>query len=334
MKKVVLNYLVIAALAVAVAFTSCGGRGSISGSSGIDQDNMILISGGSYKMGDFTGKRNAHERPVHDVFLDSFQISKYQLTVGEFRDFIEKSGYITDCEKKKGGKVFLIENGRQTFEHDSLASWKYVGYVPDDRQPVTFVSWIDAVNYCNWRSKKENLTCSYQILGDSVFWDKSAKGYRLLTEAEWEYVARSGGKNYKFAWGNDSVPMINGQKAANIKCETYKKAVWTYANLKPVWEGYESVYIYTSPVGSFAPNELGIYDMCGNVYEWCWDWLDENYYSESPVNNPDGPATGKARVCRNVGYACPIEQIGTTHRGRAEPNNFYDNVGFRIGRSK
>jgi formylglycine-generating enzyme required for sulfatase activity len=300
----------------------------------IAQDNMILISGGSYKMGDFTGKGNANEKPVHDVFLDTFYMSKYQLTVGEFKDFVEKSGYITDCEKKKGGKVFLIENGKQTFLHDSLASWKYVGYIPTDNQPVVFVSWIDAINYCNWKSKKENLQCCYEIIGDSVFWDKSAKGYRLLTEAEWEFVARSGGKNYKFAWGNDSLPMINGQKAANIKDETFKKANSPDVKLKPVWKGYEDGYLYTSPVGSFAPNELGFYDMCGNVYEWCWDWRDDDYYSKSPVNNPDGPATGKMRVCRNVGYACPIEQIGTTHRGQGEPNSFYDNVGFRIGRNK
>ena len=328
MKKVILNYLVIAILAVSVVFTSCNSRPSIT------HDNMILISGGSYKMGDFTGNSFANERPVHDVFLDSFYMSKYQLTVGEFRNFVEESGYITDCEKKKEGKVFLIENGYQKFYHDSLASWNYVGYVPIDHQPVTFVSWIDAVNYCNWRSKKDNLQCCYKIIGDSVFWDKSAKGYRLLTEAEWEFVARDGGKNIKFSWGNDSIPIINGQKAANIKDETFKKANSPDVKLKPVWNGYEDGYLYTSPVGSFAPNELGIYDICGNVYEWCWDWFDDNYYSVSPVHNPDGPSIGEKRVCRNIGYACPIEYIGTTRRGAGYPNSFFDNIGFRIGRSK
>jgi formylglycine-generating enzyme required for sulfatase activity len=297
-----------------------------------DKNNMILISGGSYKMGDFTGERHAQERPVHDVFLDSYYVSKYQLTVGEFRGFVEETGYITDCEKKGGGHVFLVENGKQKYSHDSLASWKYVGYIPNDRQPVTFVSWVDAINYCNWKSKKDDLQCCYKITGDSVFWDKSANGYRLLTEAEWEFVARSGGKNYKFAWGNDSLPVINGQKAANIKDETFKKACWAHDKLKPVWKGYEDEYLYTSPVGSFAPNELGIYDICGNVYEWCWDWYSE--YNENPVTNPTGPATGLKRVCKNVGYACPIEQIGTTHRGLAEPNSFGDNMGFRIGRNK
>ena len=136
------------------------------GQSIIAQDNMILISGGSYKMGDFTGKGFANERPIHDVFLDSFYIGKNQLTVGEFRDFVEESGYITDCEMKKGGKIFLIENGQQKFYHDSLASWKYVGYIPNNNQPVTFVSWADAINYCNWRSEKENLKCCYKIMGD------------------------------------------------------------------------------------------------------------------------------------------------------------------------
>ena len=327
MKKTVLNYFVIAVFAISAAFTSCS-----SGRPTTVPDNMILISGGSYKMGDFTGIGYADASPVHNVTLDPFYMSKYQLTVGEFRDFIKETGYITDCEKKGGGKVFLIENGIQTFLHDSLASWKYVGYVPDDRQPVTYVSWVDAVNYCNWKSEKENLQCCYKIIGDSVSWDKSAKGYRLLTEAEWEFVARSGGKNYIFSWGNDSLPMINGQNAANIKDETYKKAMPPDAKLRPIWEGYNDGYLYTSPVGSLAPNELGVYDICGNVYEWCWDWYGE--YNENPVNNPDGPVTGEARVCRDVGYACPIEQIGTTHRGASFPNNYGDNMGIRIGRSK
>ena len=288
-------------------------------------------------MGDFTGKRHERERPVHDVFLDSYYMSKYQLTVGEFRDFVEESGYITDCEKKKEGKrIALLENGRWKFYSDSLASWKHVRYDQIDNHPVTFVSWMDAVNYCNWRSEKDNLKCCYKIIGDSVFWDKSAKGYRLLTEAEWEFAARSGGKNYKFVWGNDSIPMINDQKAANIKDQTVQKVYAPETNYLPCWKDYEDGYIYTSPVGSFAPNELGLYDMCGNNYEWCWDWLDLNYYSVSPINNPDGPATGKVRACRNVGPLCPVEQIGTTHRGGSSgssPNDFYENVGFRIGKS-
>jgi len=324
MKKVVLNYLI----AILAAFTLCSSRPIVA------QDNMILISGGSYKMGDFTGKGYADAKPVHDVVLDPFYMSKYQLTVGEFADFVKGTGYVTDCEKKKGGMMFLIEDGRQKYYFDSLACWKFVGYVPTDRQPVTFVSWIDAVNYCNWRSIKDNLQCCYKIIGDSVLWDKSAKGYRLLTEAEWEFVARSGGKNYKFAWGNDSLPMINGQNAANIKDETFKNANSPDVKIKPVWKGYNDGYLYTAPVGSLAPNELGIYDICGNVYEWCWDWFGNDYYSKSPVNNPDGPTTGVKRVCRNVGFACPIEQIGTTHRGLSEPNNYGDNMGFRIGKSK
>ena len=110
------------------------------------------------------------------------------MTVGEFGEFVNETGYITDCEKKKAG---------------------------------------------NWRSIKENLTCCYEIIGDSVFWNNSAKGYRLLTEAEWEFAARSGGKNYKYSWGNDSIPMINGQKATNIRDETFKKAHSPEVKIRP-----------------------------------------------------------------------------------------------------
>ena len=302
------------------------------GRTAVAQDNLILINGGSYKMGDFTDVGYKDARPLHDVVLDPFYMSKYQLTVGEFADFVKETGYVTDCEKKGGGSVFLIEDGRQKLYFDSLACWKYTGHAPNDRLPVTFVSWVDAINYCNWKSEKESLQCCYQIIGDSVSWNKPAKGYRLLTEAEWEFVARSGGKDFIFAWGNDSLPMINGQNAANIKDQAFKNANLPDAKIKPCWPGYNDGFIYPSPVGSFVPNELGIYDICGNVYEWCWDWYGT--YSETPATNPTGPATGEKRVCRNVGYACPIEQVGATHRGASKPNNYGVNMGFRIGRSK
>jgi len=294
-------------------------------------NNMILVNGASYKMGDFTGKGKDNERPVHQVTISSFLVSKYQVTVGDFSDFITATGYITDCQKKKGGMVWLVENGKQKYYFDSTAYWKNVGYVPNDKQPVTYVSWNDAIAYCNWKSKKDNLSPCYKIMGDSVIWDKTAKGYRLLTEAEWEYMARSGGKDYIFSWGNDSLPFIKGKKAANLKDESCQKALGD--DIQP-WKGYEDGFVYTSLVGSFAPNELGVYDICGNVYEWCWDWFDDKYYSISPQDNPNGPLIGKKRVCRNVGYCCPIYWVAISRRGVGDTNGYGDNMGFRIGLSK
>jgi len=294
-------------------------------------NNMIFVKGASYKMGDMTGKGKDNERPVHEVTINSFFVSKFQVTVGDFKDFISETRYITDCEKKKGGMIWLVENRKQKYYFDSTANWRNVGYVPKDNQPVTFVSWNDAVAFCNWKSKKDKLTPCYKIIGDSVVWDKSAKGYRLLTEAEWEYMARSGDKEYQFSWGNDSLPFINGKKAANIKDETCQSALDKDLH---VWKGYEDGFVYTSPVGSFAPNEIGVYDICGNVYEWCWDWFDDNYYKISSQDNPDGPLKGKKRVCRNVGYCCPIYWIAISRRGLGETNGYGENMGFRIGLNK
>jgi formylglycine-generating enzyme required for sulfatase activity len=132
---------------------------------------------------------------------------------------------------------------------------------------------------------------------------REGKSYRLLTEAEWEYAARSGGKEYQYSWGNEN-------PSGNIADESAKNELSGLS----IWKGYNDGYAYTAPVGSFKPNELGIYDMSGNVYEWVSDWQEDNYYANSPKYNPKGPDKGKYKLLRGGAWDLQPETARTTSR--------------------
>jgi len=173
-----------------------------------------------------------------------------------------------------------------------------------DTLPVDSVSWYDAVEYCNRRSQLEGLTPAYTIEGKNVTWDKAANGYRLPTEAEWEYAARGGSlsKGYEYAGSN------NPDEVA--------------------WYGNNSGSS-THPVGTKAPNELGLYDMSGNVWEWCWDsWTDA-----VQADPPPGASSGSFRVLRGGSWDCHARYRRLALRVGGNPvYRFYD-VGFRVVRS-
>jgi len=193
--------------------------------------------------------------------------------------------------------------------------WKEImgnnpSYFKGDSLPVETVSWYDAVSYCNHKSESEGLTPSYTITGEKVTCDFTVNGYRLPTESEWEYAARGGNKSrgYKYSGSN---------------------------NLDEVgWNEFNSER-RTHPFGMKKPNELGIYDMSGNVSEWCNDWYDENYYRKSPqVRKPQGPSSGEKRISRGgsweanpVNHLCAIPTWGN-------PDHRFSNSGFRCVRSK
>jgi len=115
-----------------------------------------------------------------------------------------------------------------------------------------------------------------------------ANGYRLPTEAEWEYAGKSGGKTYMFSWGNDTK-----KPKENVADLSFKKEFKQFL----AWENYKDGYVYSSPVGTFTSNELGLYDISGNVYEWCWNW-STNSYEEKNVINPSGPENGTHKITR------------------------------------
>jgi formylglycine-generating enzyme required for sulfatase activity len=183
-------------------------------------------------------------------------------------------------------------------------------YFSGDNLPVERVSWYDAVEFCNVLSRKEGLTSAYTINGTSVTWNQNANGYRLPTEAEWEYAA-GGGFSNRTQWAGT---VYEGSLVNNA---------WYSSN-----SGNK-----THPVGTKEPNSLGLYDMSGNVWEWCWDWYDFDYYSKSPSNNPTGPSSGSGRVLRGGRWSSNATNCRVSARSYDYPSLRVGCNGFRLVRN-
>jgi formylglycine-generating enzyme required for sulfatase activity len=182
-------------------------------------------------------------------------------------------------------------------------------------RPVAGVDWYDAVKYCNWLSEKEGLTPCYDVKGRLSQCDFSADGYRLPTEAEWEYAARGGQRSQGYIYaGSDNVDDV-GWYEGNSGKQTY-------------------------PVGQKQPNELGLYDMSGNMWEWCWDWYGEDYYASSPASDPTGPSSGTGphisdaeRARRGGSYRENSDCLRVARRS-ADGASYPGDNGFRLVRTK
>ena len=239
-------------------------------------DGMIFVEGGTFAMGDHFNEGYADELPVHEVTLNSFYIGQHEVTQGEYESLIGSNpSYFTNA---------------------------------GENAPVEQVSWYSVVEYCNALSIQEGLTPCYDLSDWSC--DFSADGYRLPTEAEWEYASR-GGVNwtdgYRYSGTTDNLG--------------------DYA-----W--YDSNYGYqTHEVGSKLPNQLDIYDMSGNVLEWCNDWYSSSYYGSSPANNPTGLDSGSYRVLRGGFWGSDADNCRVAFRDYYYPGGSYGYMGFRILRA-
>ncbi len=270
------------------------------------QPDMVFIRGGTFQMGSEEG--SDVEKPVHSVTVGDFYMGRYEVTVAEFKRFIDDTGYITDAEKNGGEGSSIFINGQ--WELKAGIDWRCdaEGKLRPEREyhhPVVHVSWNDAVAYCDWLSRK------------------TGRRYRLPTEAEWEYAAGNGSRHTKYSWG-DGAP--SGRKGGNVADETAKKRFsdWT------IFPGYSDGYVFTAPVGSFAPNDFGLYDMSGNVSEWCNDWYIEGYYRNSPSVNPTGPSSGAHRVVRGGSWGSYPEGCRVASRGGFTPDYRAGIIGFRL----
>jgi formylglycine-generating enzyme required for sulfatase activity len=246
--------------------------------SAAESDNMIFIEGGSFTMGDTWGDGYSWEKPTHEVTLSSFYMSKYEVTQAEVAALLGDQGW----ESTLG-----------------------VG----DNYPAYYITWYEAVVYCNLRSQQEGLEQCYTINGTDVSCDFSKNGYRLPTEAEWEYAAGASAtlsNRTKYA-GTDDVNELGDY-------------AW--------YEGNNSPY-GSKEVGTKQPNALGLYDMSGNVWEWCWDWYGGSYYSSSPSNDPMGPASGSYRVYRGGGWDDYAYNCRVAGRAYNPSDGGYD-LGFRV----
>ncbi|MBN1797477.1 MAG: SUMF1/EgtB/PvdO family nonheme iron enzyme [Spirochaetales bacterium] len=173
--------------------------------------------------------------------------------------------------------------------------------------PVHHVNWYDAIHYCNWLSEQEGFAPCYKLEGDKIVCNFSASGYRLPTEAEWEYAARGGinKENYQYAGSNDADVVS--------------------------WNLYNSEGT-THPVGTKQPNSMGLYDMTGDLSEWCWDYYDREYYSVSPAKDTTGPETSDYRALRGGDYGASPYLCRVTMR-TGGGYNLDGNSGFRVVRS-
>jgi sulfatase modifying factor 1 len=280
--------------------------------------DMVLVEGGTFRMGDTFGDGRPDERPLHAVSVSSFWLSRYEISVGQFGQFVQDSGYLTTAERQGG---WLVWTGA-AWERKANASWKNPYFLQNERGPVVMVSWYDAVEFCNWLSRREKLIPFYIVRGPAVMENWSANGYRLPTEAEWEYAARGGGKAYKYSWGN-------GDPEGNVADERLKMSfsAWPFT----IWSGYMDGYTFTAPVGSYPPNELGLHDLSGNVWEWCNDWYGS--YAAGEQTNPRGPSSGVTRTLRGGAWTDGPEALRASFRSGRLPDGRGVNSGFRPARS-
>ena len=245
---------------------------------------MVFVEGGSVYMGnEYSGALD--EKPEHKVTLSNFYISKYEVTFDMFDHFCKSTGYpLADDGGFKRGQ-----------------------------NPLINVSWMGAIKFCNWLSTRFGYDRVYNLKIDSsgttirsINWN--ANGYRLPTEAEWEYVAKGGSKSKGYIYPGSN----NADSVA-----------WYLANSQG----------RPHKVGTKKPNELGVYDISGNAFEWCWDYYNPDYYKNSPENNPHGPDKGIHRIYRGGYFNSDLDFIRITKRFALAPNLRTGLIGIRLARN-
>ncbi|MCG8330556.1 MAG: formylglycine-generating enzyme family protein [Chitinophagales bacterium] len=290
------------------------------GRTAIPLEDMIFVKGGTFQMG---SENNTNEKPVHTVTVGSFFIGRFEVTIKTFNEFINESNYKTDAEKGNGSYIYTsgswVKRKDINWRHNALGELR-----PSEAfdYPVIHVSWNDAVAYCNWLSKRHGYQPVYKVNGDSVTADWTANGYRLPTEAEWEFAARSRDSNDKWAGTSSKADISSYVNFCDVDCVFS----WRSESLK---DGYP----YASPVGKFLANSIGLHDMSGNVWEWCWDRYDRHYYQSSPEDNPTGPIKGSTRVLRGGSWHDSPDNLFCTMRinyGQEVRNGV---IGFRLARN-
>ena len=253
------------------------------------KNGMVLINGGTFLMGSPEDEMQRETDEIqHEVTLNDFYISATEVSQKEYEE--------------------IMEGNPSEFKGDNL--------------PVENVSWYDAIEYCNKLSEKEGLTPVYTIEGENVTWDKGANGYRLPTEAEWEYSARAG-TTTPFNTENS----ISDEEANYYGHYPYgiEENYFSQSNLETKPGEYRQT---TVEVNSFNPNKWGLYNMHGNVAEWCFDYYGE--YDLENTNNPTGSETGTLKVNRGGAWNDYAKHLRSAYRASTTPTQSISTIGFRI----
>ncbi|WP_298758322.1 formylglycine-generating enzyme family protein [uncultured Psychroserpens sp.] len=257
------------------------------------KNQMIAITGGAFNMGDEFDSLNVSAQPIHNVIIQDFEISRYEISVQDFMLFVNATGYKTEAETEEWAYSYLYVNDSVRKWEKKNINWKNPGFKQSEEHPVTCVSWNDAKAYCEWISKKT----------------KSL--YRLPLEQEWEYISRNKGESIKYPWGNN-LPDSKNANFADVSTP------YPWAN-----KSINDNYAFTSPTGSYSPNEAGIYDLAGNVWEWCENTIKS--YKNEDIKNYEN-----AKSMRGGSFHNKENAMRTAWRNYDYPNSRYFNLGFRI----
>jgi formylglycine-generating enzyme required for sulfatase activity len=278
---------------------------------------MMLVPPGEFMMGStpqqiaqvsqfdpaFKKDSAKSEQPSHRVRIRKpFYLAAHEVTRGQFAQFVRATGYRTVCERS-GGKGVGLDRATNNFKPEPKYNWRNTGFAQDDAHPVLNVSWTDATAFCTWLTWQEG------------------KRYRLPSEAEWEYACRAGTTTL-FSSGDNPEGLA---KIANVADEAAKAKFKSWTAIKA-----KDGYLFTAPVGSFAPNAFGLFDMHGNVREWCGDWLADDYYAKSPEADPHGPSSGTARVVRGGSWLSSAADSRAASRWPSKPTSAGLSIGFRV----
>jgi formylglycine-generating enzyme len=315
---------------------------AVAGGADHSHTGMVFIKTGTFMMGGDNKQAAADEYPKHKVSVNGFWIDATEVTNAQFAQFVKATHYVTTAERKpdwnelkkqvppgtpkpddsllvaaslvfkQPGKAVPLNDYSQWWVWKKGADWKHP-HGPGSsikgkaNYPVVHVSWFDAVAYCKWAGK------------------------RLPTEAEWEWAARGGLQNNIYPWGNENVDA--GQPKAN-----------TWQGSFPNQNTVRDKFFYSAPVASFKPNGYGLYDMAGNVWEWCADYYNNKYYSTinkpNGVSNPQGPANSydpdepyaKKRVIRGGSFLCNDSYCSgyrVARRMKSTEDSGMEHLGFR-----
>ncbi len=255
---------------------------------------LVYIPPGKFTMGspESEAGREPQETPHEVELTKGFYMGAYEVTVGQFKQFVTASKYTTDGERDGKGAYGIDADGKINDMKPEF-TWKNPGFEQTDQHPVVNVSWSDAKAFCKWLSEKEKKT------------------YRMATEAEWEYACRAGTKT-TYVHGDDPEGLATIGNGADATARA-KYPGWSIG-IKA-----KDGYVFTAPVGQFKANAFGLYDMHGNVWEWCEDWYMPNSYFKEKQVDPTGPTTGKAKVQRGGGWSSDAKRLRSAARIGRDP---------------
>lgn len=268
---------------------------------------FITIPAGKFRMGSPAEDQEARpdEQPQIDVEIGGpFELGQTEVTRGEFRRFVEATGYRTLAEREKGG--FAYNARTQRLEPDIDSSWRRTGFEQTDEHPVINVAVEDAEAYCRWLTQETGET------------------HRLPTEREWEYACRAG-TTTKWSTGDD----LDSVKQSCNLCDVNLERLYPFANWSVAWN---DGYAFTAPVATYRSNPFGLFDMHGNVFEWCADRWPDTGYDGRPLSDPDEPMTPGSRIVRGGSFLSLTMFTRSADRVGLGPELRNCIVGFRVVR--